>query len=104
MRWIASSRIVVTIFWNYSEHKSVSRDANNSSWPCDIDRIGVRGRYWVNGVLHDDTGMRTRYDSADIVVTTKKTDVACGNQFARGNHKFEHAGYGSWYPQTDTSC
>jgi len=104
MRWTASSQIVQGLFWNYSKHTSKSRDANSSWWACDIDKIGARGRFWVNGSLYDDTGMVTQSNSADITVKTKKTDFTCGNMQARGNHKFEHSGYPSWYPQTDTSC
>jgi hypothetical protein len=104
MRWIASSQIVRGLLYNYSKHQSKSRDANDSSWPCDIDRIGVRGRLWIYGDLYSDTGMKINANSADITVNTKKTDFTCPGISARGNHLFEHRNYPSWYPVTDASC
>ncbi|GAB4581621.1 MAG: hypothetical protein Fur0022_43700 [Anaerolineales bacterium] len=106
MLWKATNTIKNGIFSTYSKHVSTSRDYNNTSYPCDIDLIGARGRMWVFGVLDDDTGMQTSPNSADKTVQTNGTDITCGGNdiYSRGNHKFEENGLNPWNPQVDKSC
>ena len=93
--------------WTNSEHQSISRAASDHSYACDIDRIGTRGRIWVNDSLKSDTGMQYASNSADkVVFTDPQNSVHCSTDAiaARGNHYFQESGITTWQPQSDDSC
>jgi len=88
------------------EHRSQSRAESDHSYPCDIDKIGVRGRAWINNDLEYDSKMQKSPNSADKVVEKQLDNVFCWSSdiYARSNHYFEEAGIGTWEPTTDNSC
>lgn len=96
------------ISWSgtYCQHYSRSRDEPNHWYPCDIDKIGVRGRLWVNDILMDEDPMKYNYDSADKNGSTRAASASCERDFeyARSNHYFQKAGLPTWQPESSDSC
>ena len=89
------------------DHYSRSRDSNNHSYACDIDKIGARGRFWSDNAIRDDTGMKYVYNSADKRVYSDNGGGDTCNYnyiYIRGNHHFEDAGQTTWTPETSNSC
>ena len=96
------------IFWTgeYGNHYSQSRDEPNHWYPCDIDKIGVRGRLWVNDILVDEEPMRYSLNASDKNAQTYDANSDCDDDlvYARSNHYFQHSGTPTWQPQTDDTC
>jgi hypothetical protein len=89
----------------YAHHYSESRDEPNHWYPCDIDKIGVRGRLWVDNVLKDEDPMAYSYNSADEQGTTYSSLADCSREvYARSNHYFQEAGEPIWQPETSDVC
>lgn len=106
MWWHGISNLTSSSMPN-GDHYSRSRDENNHSYPCDIDKIGTRGRLWSDNVLRDDTGMKTAPNSADKQVFSSNGGADfCDSDYIYifGNHHFEDAGQPTWQPTTSNSC
>jgi hypothetical protein len=91
-------------FRAYTHVASLSRDISERSYPCDIDRIGARARYWSDDVLQEDTNMLDAVASAEKTVQTTTYGECAFYILMRGNHVFEDAQAGALYPQTENSC
>lgn len=103
--WDAKTDMHNGLFSTWSTSASKSRDSVNHNIACDITTIGARGRLWISGTLHSDTGMLESSNSADKTATTSGGDLTCGGVYqAQGNHEFYLAGVDSWYPITSNSC
>ena len=104
-RWL--SLLSTGGIFSYAE-SNVRSDAD-PAYPCDIDRIGVRTRIWVNGGLKADSAMAYYYNSADAVTfSTASGHYSCNdssiNILSRGNHEFKAGATDVSYVTEATDC
>lgn len=104
--WAAKTEMVSGLFTTRSKSTSISRDNSNHNIACNISSIGARGRLWISGTIYSDTGMLRAYNSADIIATTRGSDLTCGSGVfqAQGDHEFILTGVQSWFPISTHGC
>lgn len=106
MWWQGTTGIIESMYV-HGDHYSRSRDEPNHWYPCDIDKIGVRGRFWTNNDLREDTGLKTTSNTADHQENTSGNfgdNCHDDDIYAQSNHYFEHAGIPTWQPVSGDSC
>lgn len=93
--WTARTNLFEYMF--FSDHSSDSKlQETGASYP--IDLIYVKGRLYVDGNLRDSEVDEAT--NASYAGVRCDTGIPVGDASAYGNHKFEEAGYQSWYPET----
>jgi hypothetical protein len=84
--------------------RSFVRDFQNPTYPCDVERVGARARFYSDNVLRGDTDMQNNYHTSDRT-TTLMVSSNCGSvSLGRGNHEFVSLGQFYSYVTDNPRC
>jgi hypothetical protein len=94
--WTANCDVYNPVLSNILCNATSTSTMNGSNWAIDLIYAKVRA-YEGGGLIISDEDSNTNSAFAGITVNTDREGWGV---YCYGNHKFEEAGYQSWYPET----